>query len=256
MHALRQHQAQVEVVAAFERTGPAHAPGGAQAAGVAGAVVVQLEAELQAIARPHLDQQVGGAGGGAGGNRGLRLDPRQVRQQQHRALVARPIQRLARLQHRQRARNPLPLQRRAIGHVDGDVAEDAFADHDPHAPIHHFLHRHVGLHEGEPPLVVVRGDPGSELLEVGEAHAGADAVGDDALQLGLGDAAGTHEFHALQDEARLRGHLRFGQGLRLLRTGRRCRGRLLACGLGGLRERREREPQRTREMMRAQRTVA
>ena len=54
MHALRQHQAQVEVVAAFERTGPAHVSRWRAGGRAAGAVVVQLEAELQAIARPHL----------------------------------------------------------------------------------------------------------------------------------------------------------------------------------------------------------
>ena len=256
MHALRQHQAQVQVVAALERTGPAHAPGGAQAAGIAGAMVVQLQAELQAVARPHLDHKVGGPRGGAGGNRGLRLHPRQVGQQQHRALVARPIQRLARLEHRQRARDAFALQRRALRQFDPDIAEDALADHDPHAPVHHLLHRHVSLDEGKSALVVMRGDLGGKLLEVGETDAGADAVGHHALQLGFRDAAGTHEFHALQDEARLRGDLRFRQGLRLLRTGRRRRDRILAGGFRGLRERHEREPQGSGEMLRAQRTTA
>ena len=222
------------------------------AAGIAGAVVVQFEAVLEAVAFGHLHHEVGGARCRAGGDRRLRLDPRQVGQQQHRAFVLAAIERLAGFQHRQRLRHPLLPHRRAFGDIDADVAEHAFADGDPDHAIDHFLHRHEGLHQAEAVLLVHRHRARGELFEIGEGHALADPVRDRRLQFAVGHAGRPVELHALEHEAglRLRGHLRLGQGLRLLRRGGWRRGGLLrGIDAFGLRERRAGQQQGRRQQV-------
>ena len=177
VQALGQHQPHVEVVAAAERARPARAAGDTVASRISRAVVVELQSKLEPVALADLHHQVGSAAGGTRGDRRLRLDPRQVGKQQHGPFVLAAVQGLAGGEDCQRPGHPVLLHGRAVGHVNADVAQHALADGDLDPAVHHFLHRHEGLHHAESvPLVDLR-HPRGQLLQIGKGHGGADLVG-------------------------------------------------------------------------------
>ena len=223
------------------------------AAGVAAALVVGVDAAVEAGAGREVDHQVGSAGGGAGRQGRTHRYARQVGQQQQAALERRGGDGLA-------VEAGEGVRRECVGNpalvAQRDLAVLADQQRDVHDAVLDVLRRQVGVGEEVAALVEVAGDFLGHGAQVGQGQFGAGLEAGHADQLGFGKQRRRHA-QLVDDDARA---VTDGRGCgwsvgdanlrrrRLQRRGRRNELELAACaGLAGcegcLAEREQRQRQ-------------
>jgi hypothetical protein len=137
-------------------------------------VVIRLGGKGPARHSHDVDRQIGGAGLRAFLQARRHTDAGLVRQQQHRSLIDRCIDRFANREPAQESAHTCFAHRRVGGNVDLHRAQPPFDDADLHDAITHRLHRHDGGRQKVAPRAVLRGDGLGQGFEVAERHVAPD----------------------------------------------------------------------------------